>query len=134
MYGIFSDWGSKEKDRANLGSEKGRDLKKELTPGRVPEKHFFSIGEVSEIAQLAPSVLRFWEKHFRQLSPRKSRGGHRRYQKKDLELILKIKDLLHNRKFTIQGAQKKISNLDKQREIDPNLLKKELQELLEILD
>ena len=109
-------------------------MKKELTPGKVPEKHFFSIGEASEIAQLPPSVLRFWEKQFRQLSPRKSRGGHRRYQKKDLELVLKIKDLLHNRKFTIQGAQKKISNMDKQREIDPSLLKKELQELLEALE
>lgn len=109
-------------------------MKKEYQPGVNPQKLFFSIGEVSEITHLAPSVLRFWEKHFKQLSPRKSRGGHRRYQKKDLELILQIKDLLYNRKFTIQGASEKISSLHKEREIDPDLLKKELQELLNILD
>jgi DNA-binding transcriptional MerR regulator len=109
-------------------------LKKEYQPRTIPEKLFFSIGEVSEITNLPPSVLRFWEKQFKQLSPRKSRGGHRRYQKKDLELILQIKDLLYNRKFTIQGANKKISDLHKEREIDPDLLKKELQELLNILD
>lgn len=109
-------------------------MKKEYQPMANPQKLFFSIGEVSETTHLAPSVLRFWEKHFKQLSPRKSRGGHRRYQKKDLELILQIKDLLHNRKFTIQGAKKKISNLHKEKEIDPAFLKKELQELLNILD
>ena len=109
-------------------------MKKEYQLTASSKKLFFSIGEVHEITNLAPSVLRFWEKHFKQLSPRKSKGGHRRYQKKDLELILQIKDLLYNRKFTIQGAQKKISNLHKEREIDRAFLKKELQELLKILD
>ncbi len=109
-------------------------MKKEYQSGVNTQKLFFSIGEVSEITNLAPSVLRFWEKHFKQLSPRKSRGGHRRYQKKDLELTLQIKDLLYNRKFTILGAQRKIGNLHEEREIDSALLKKELQELLNILD
>ena len=72
----------------------------------MPEKIYYSIGEVREIAGLEPHVLRYWETEFSSLRPKKNNRGQRTYQKKDIELILSIKDLLYNRKFTIAGAKK----------------------------
>lgn len=70
----------------------------------IPQKLYFSIGEVKEITRLEPYVLRYWETEFPALRPKKSARGHRQYQRKDIELILTIKDLLYSRKFTIAGA------------------------------
>ena len=70
-----------------------------------PAKLYYKIGEVCEIASLHPHVLRFWEQQFPQLAPTKSPKGHRLYRKRDIETILKIKDLLYDRKFTIKGAR-----------------------------
>ena len=75
----------------------------------IPEKLFFRIGEVCEIAGVEPYVLRFWETEFPFLAPPKSKSGHRVYGKKDVEMVLKIKDLLYSRGFTIAGARKQLS-------------------------
>jgi len=100
----------------------------------TPQKLYFSIGEVSKITQLPPYVLRFWEKKFPSLRPQKSRGGHRRYQKKDIELILKLKDLLYNKKFTIEGANRELKKNKKDIDLDISWLKKELTEIFELLE
>lgn len=71
-----------------------------------PDKEIFSIGEASEITQVASYVLRYWESEFRLLSPSRRESGQRRYSRKDLETILKIKDLLYVKRFTIPGAKK----------------------------
>ena len=75
----------------------------------VPDKLFFKIGEVCEIAGVEPYVLRFWETEFPNLAPRKSTSGHRIYRKKDVETVLRIKELLYERGFTIPGARKQLA-------------------------
>jgi|SRR5262249_7556402 DNA-binding transcriptional MerR regulator len=75
----------------------------------IPEKIFFKIGEVCEIAGVEPYVLRFWETEFPNLAPEKSKSGHRIYRKKDVEMVLKIKELLYQRGFTIAGARKQLT-------------------------
>jgi len=75
----------------------------------IPDKLFFRIGEVCDIAGVEAYVLRFWETEFTFLAPQKSKAGHRVYKRKDVEMVLKIKDLLYNRGFTIPGARKQLS-------------------------
>ena len=72
----------------------------------IPDKFFFKIGEVASITGVKPHVLRYWESEFGNFSPSKSRSKQRQYQKKDIELVLKLKDLLYNQGFTIAGARK----------------------------
>ena len=71
----------------------------------IPDKLYFRIGEVSAITGLAGYVLRFWESEFNSIRPARSESGQRLYRKKDINEILKIKHLLYDRKFTIQGAK-----------------------------
>lgn len=71
----------------------------------IPDKLYFKIGEVSELLGVEPYVLRYWETEFSVLSPKKSGTGHRLYRRKDVELLLRIKHLLYERKFTIEGAR-----------------------------
>lgn len=71
----------------------------------IPDKLFFRIGEVSTMLGLEPYVLRYWETEFPSLSPKKSGTGHRLYRRKDVELLLRIKHLLYERRFTIDGAR-----------------------------
>src|SRR5436305_11525486 len=71
----------------------------------VPEKIYFRIGEVSELCRLPASVLRFWESEFPQLKPVKSSTGQRMYRRQDVEHVLRIRDLLYGRGFTIAGAR-----------------------------
>lgn len=81
-----------------------------------PDKLFYKIGEVSRIAGVEPYVLRYWESEFQFLKPRKSKSGQRIYIKKDLELILRIKDMLYQERYTIEGVRKKFlesGNLNK---------------------
>lgn len=73
---------------------------------RIPDKLFFRIGEVSQIVGVEPYVLRYWETEFPALSPRKSSSGQRMFRRKDVELLLRIKSLLYEKKFTIEGARK----------------------------
>ena len=73
------------------------------------KKLYYSIGEVSELTKLKAYVLRYWETEFSKLKPPKNRAGNRTYRQKDIDMILNIKDLLYNKKFTIDGARSVIS-------------------------
>ena len=72
------------------------------------EKLYFKIGEVARIVGVKPYVLRYWETEFSILTPGKTRSKHRLYRRRDVELLLRIKDLLHTRRFTIEGARKRL--------------------------
>jgi DNA-binding transcriptional MerR regulator len=72
----------------------------------IPDKLYFRIGEVAKLAGIKPYVLRFWESEFGGLGPKKSGTGHRLYRRKDVELVLEIKRLLYEKRFTIEGARK----------------------------
>src|ERR1022692_4323847 len=72
----------------------------------IPDKLFFRIGEVAQLVGVEAYVLRYWESEFPGLSPRKSSSGQRMFRRKDVELLLNIKHLLYDRKFTIEGARK----------------------------
>ena len=80
---------------------------------KIPDKLFFKIGEVSELASVEQQVLRYWEDEFETLQPNKNRSGQRLYEKKDVELVLEIKSLLHIDKYTIAGAKKKLKAIKK---------------------
>ena len=71
----------------------------------IPDKLYFKIGEVSDLLGVEPYVLRYWETEFPVLSPKKSGTGHRLYRRKDVELLLRIKHLLRDKRFTIEGAR-----------------------------
>ena len=71
----------------------------------IPDKLYFRIGEVGSLLSLEPYVLRYWESEFPSLAPKKSASGHRLYRRKDVELLLKIKDLLYEKRYTIDGAK-----------------------------
>jgi len=73
-----------------------------------PVQEFFSIGEVCELTELKPHVLRYWESQFKFLNPAKNRSGNRVYQRKEVELILLVKHLLYTEKYTIEGARLKV--------------------------
>ncbi len=73
------------------------------------KKLYYSIGEVSKTTELKQYVLRYWETEFKQLNPSKNKAGNRTYRQKDIDLILRIKDLLYNQKFTIEGARNMLS-------------------------
>ena len=73
-----------------------------------PVQEFFSIGEVCDITDLKPHVLRYWESQFKFLNPAKNRSGNRVYQRKEIELILLVKHLLYTEKYTIEGARQKV--------------------------
>jgi DNA-binding transcriptional MerR regulator len=74
--------------------------------GRFPEKLFYRIGDVAEITGIKPHVLRYWESEFSGLHPRKNRAGQRIYERRDVELIIEIKKLLYEQRYTISGARK----------------------------
>jgi DNA-binding transcriptional MerR regulator len=74
----------------------------------LPDKDEFKIGEVCDIAGVKPFVLRYWETEFSDLSPAKGAGGQRTYTKADVQLILRIKQLLYEERFTVAGAKKRL--------------------------
>jgi DNA-binding transcriptional MerR regulator len=74
----------------------------------IPDKLYFKIGEVSELLGVETYVLRYWETEFPALSPKKSGTGHRLYRRKDVELLLRIKHLLYEKRFTIEGARQSL--------------------------
>jgi len=80
----------------------------------LPDKLYFKIGEVAEIVGVQPYVLRYWESEFSTLRPAKSRSKHRLYRPKDVETLLQIKHLLHDERFTIEGARKRLKHPGKQ--------------------
>ena len=79
------------------------------SPKEIPDKLYFRIGEVSKIAGLPTYVLRFWETEFSRIRPKRTSSGQRLYTRSDIELVLKIKHLLYEKKFTIQGARQHLS-------------------------
>lgn len=76
----------------------------------IPEKIFFKIGEVCDIVDVQAHVLRYWETEFPQLSPQKNRSGQRTYRRRDVEIALRIKELLYEDLYTIAGAKKKLQS------------------------
>lgn len=76
----------------------------------IPEKIFFKIGEVCDIVDVQAHVLRYWETEFPQLSPQKNRSGQRSYRRRDVEIALRIKELLYVDEYTIAGARKKLQS------------------------
>ncbi len=76
----------------------------------IPEKLFFKIGEVCELAGVQAHVLRYWESEFPMLAPQKNRAGQRVFRKRDVEIALRIKELLYEDQYTIAGAKKRLAN------------------------
>ena len=81
--------------------------------GKEPVQEFFSIGDVCGLTDLKPHVLRYWESQFKFLHPAKNRSGNRVYQRKEIELIMLVKQLLYAEKYTIDGARQKIDEYRK---------------------
>ncbi len=120
-------------------------------PAKAPalaSKLYFRIGEASRILGLPPHVLRYWETEFPSIAPKKSPGGQRMYRRKDLELLLLIKHLLYERKFTIAGARQWLAEHSRKRKPSPageqgrlfadpmatlEQVRRELAELIELL-
>lgn len=77
----------------------------------IPDKIYFTIGEVGRLCRLKPHVLRYWEQEFNQLSPSKRRGNRRYYQHKDVLLVRKIRHLLYDEGYTIEGARQQLQGI-----------------------
>ncbi len=109
----------------------------------MKKKYYYTIGEVCNFLNLKPYVLRYWEKEFPQLRPRKKQGRNRKYTKEDIQLLEKIKYMLYVEKFTIKGAIENLKKQDKtpklnlkvesDRDIKKKKIIKELKELKESL-
>ena len=109
------------------------------------KKLYYSIGEVSELTGLKPYVLRYWETEFSQLKPPKNRAGNRTYRQKDIDLLLDIKDLLYNKKYTIDGARsvlrggnitdetKSDNSISEKQKIIVNKIRNNLKDILSII-
>jgi DNA-binding transcriptional MerR regulator len=80
-------------------------------PPKIPDKLYFKIGEVAEIVGVKPYVLRYWETEFPEIAPSKSKSKQRLYKRKEVELVLKVRDLLYQQKFTINGARKQLKEM-----------------------
>ena len=115
-----------------------------MTPS-IPVREFFSIGDVCELTQLKPHVLRYWESQFRFVHPAKNRSGNRVYQRRDVELIMLIKQLLYVEKYTIDGARQRIDEYRKAGDFKTlsrtaldaqtvSMLEQELHNILTVLD
>ncbi len=101
----------------------------------LKEKRYFRIGEASRIVGVEPYVLRYWEKEFPQLRPKRADSKHRTYERKDIELLMEIKRLLYNERMTIQGAKRRLRERKKSKARSSIIreIKKELNEILELL-
>ena len=102
----------------------------------IPDQLVLRIGEDCKIVEIEAFVLRFWETEFPNLAPQKSKSGHRVYKRKDIEMVLRIKELLYERGYTIAGARKQLarSRMPKaDREKVLNQIRRELQDILTLL-
>lgn len=86
---------------------------------QLPDKLFFKIGEVANIVGVKAHALRYWETEFPALRPKKTRGAHRQYSRKDVELAMLIHQLLHDEGYTIPGARKRIRDLGRHQRNSP---------------
>jgi DNA-binding transcriptional MerR regulator len=113
-------------------------------PRPVAQKEYYSISEVCDLVSLRPHVLRYWETQFPLLNPSKNRSGNRVYQRKEIKLILFVKHLLYEEKYTVEGARQKLEQLRKggelltetKKALDKQmitLLRAEMQHLTELL-
>ena len=84
---------------------------------KEPVQEFFSIGDVCTLTDLKPHVLRYWESQFKFLHPAKNRSGNRVYQRREIELVMLVKQLLYTEKYTIDGARQKIDDYRKSGEL-----------------
>lgn len=113
----------------------GAECESDLLKKNSEDKLYYSISEVADMTGLKPYVLRFWEKEFPQLKPKKNRGGNRTYQKREIVVINRIKHLLYEEGFTIEGARQKLTETSKELKREERLvkllgdIKKELMEL-----
>jgi len=109
---------------------------------RIPDKQYFRIGEVAGIAEVEPYVLRFWETEFSSLKPQKTRTNQRMYSRKDVEHVLRIRDLLYEEGYTISGARKALKDgVELESPMThpkvkglKDRIRKEVEELLQLLD
>lgn len=92
-----------------MSNQKNKTITKNSELPPIPEKLYFTIGEVGKLCDLRPHVLRYWEQEFSQLSPSKRRGNRRYYQRKDVVLIRDIRELLYEQGYTIEGARQQLS-------------------------
>ena len=104
----------------------------------IPGKRYFTIGEVSELCQVKPHVLRYWEQEFPQLKPVKRRGNRRYYQRHDVEMIRNIRSLLYEQGFTIGGARQKMSGEEAKEDVTQSQqiihqVRLELEDVLQLL-
>jgi DNA-binding transcriptional MerR regulator len=119
--------------------DNGKQAKRSLPP--IPAKRYFTIGEVSELCGVKPHVLRYWEQEFAQLRPVKRRGNRRYYQHHEVLLIRRIRELLYEQGFTINGARNRLDELVRERgqqesaEAVPDLagIRREIAGVLELL-
>ncbi len=95
-------------------------------PPEIPDKLFFRIGEVADLLAVEPYVLRYWETEFPSLAPKKSGTGHRLYRRKDVELLLKIKHLLYEKRYTIEGARQSLHNDSKAKAVMTEVKQRDL--------
>ncbi len=116
-----------------------------MASGAEPVREFFSIGDVCELTDLKPHVLRYWESQFKFLNPSKNRSGNRVYTRREVELVMLVKHLLYTEKYTIDGARQKVDEQRRAGGVKPaaragldtetvHLLEKELLAILEILE
>jgi DNA-binding transcriptional MerR regulator len=114
-------------------------------PKPEPVQEFFSIGEVCDLTELKPHVLRYWESQFKFLSPAKNRSGNRVYQRREIEMVMLVKQLLYAEKYTIDGARQKLDEFRKSGGMKPaaragldtetvQMVERELKEILALLD
>ena len=99
----------------------------------IPAKRYFTIGEVSDLCEVKPHVLRYWEQEFTQLKPVKRRGNRRYYQRQDVILIRQIRTLLYEQGFTIGGARQRMAGNDVA-EAQPVMNQKVIKELIEEIE
>ena len=84
---------------------------------RIASKEYYSIGEVCDLTELKPHVLRYWETQFSALKPTKNKGGNRVYRRKEIKLVHLIRHLLHTERYTIEGARQKLDELRREGKI-----------------
>jgi DNA-binding transcriptional MerR regulator len=111
-------------------------------PSGIPDKPFFKIGEAARLCAVKPYVLRYWETEFRSLRLQKTRSQQRLYRRKDIELLLQIRHLLYDERFTIEGARSRLRQLGHDEaappvlpppEIDVEVLKRLKQGLVDLI-
>ena len=116
-----------------------------MPSGAEPVREFFSIGDVCELTDLKPHVLRYWESQFKFLNPSKNRSGNRVYSRREVELVMLVKHLLYTEKYTIEGARQKVEEQRRAGGVKPaarhgldaetvQLLERDLRGILDILD